>query len=80
MASVWVMQNHDDIIHGHQRRKNCLVVAIEDIVQVGAQPWFGNPFDDSLCKGVITEWPKNQTVTVDNLSPLHTRHCRRRAK
>ena len=54
------------------------MVAIEDIIQVGAQQWFSNPFDDNLCKGVITEWPKNQVIDADGLSPLHTRKSKRR--
>lgn len=71
------MNEHGDIIHGHQRHEGCVVVAVEDVVQVGTQLWFDNPFDDSLCKGVVTEWPKNQVMDVDGLSPLHTRKRKR---
>ena len=53
-------------------------MAIEDIIQVGAQLWFSNPFDDTLCKGVIAEWPQNQVIGVDDLSPLLTRKRKRR--
>ena len=33
-----------DTIHGHPCKENCHVVAVTDIVQVGAQPWFEDRF------------------------------------
>ena len=77
VATAQIMHDHGDIIHGHQLPKGCIVVAAEDIIQVGAQLWFSNPFDDNLCKGVIAEWPKNQVIDGDGLSALHTRKRKR---
>ena len=34
-------------IHGHPCKDNCHVVAVTDIVQIGAQPWFEDRFDEA---------------------------------
>ena len=48
VAKGTVLPGHDTI-HGHPCKDNCQVVAVTDIVQVGAQPY---RFDEGLSKGI----------------------------
>lgn len=62
-----------DTIHGHPCKDNCHVIAVTDIVQVGAQPWFEDRFDEGLSKGGFVEWPKDSVCKPTEASPIHTR-------
>lgn len=57
VAKGTVLPGHNTI-HGHPCKDDCHVVAVTDIVQVGAQPWFEDRFDEGLSKGGFVEWPK----------------------
>ena len=62
-----------ETIHGHQLNNSCLIIAVDEVVQVGVQPWFEDPFNEELCKGVIVQWPEMNITRVENFSPIHTR-------
>ena len=32
-----------ETIHGHQLNNSCLIIAVDEVVQVGVQPWFEDP-------------------------------------
>ena len=38
-------------IHRHQLHEDSLIVAVDEVFQVGAQPLFEEPFNEELCKG-----------------------------
>ena len=74
VASATVMPGEK--IHGHQLSEGSLIVAVDEVVQAGAEPWFEEPFDEELCKGVIVEWPEMSVTRVKDFSPIHTRKRR----
>ena len=65
-------------IHGKTCWKDCKVVAIEDVVQVSAEPWFEDKFEDTLTSGMMVEWPDSMMCGVNEVSPMHTRAMNRK--
>ena len=68
-----------DTIHGHELQKSYLKVAVNELIQPGAEVWFP-PFDDEseLHEGSIVEWPEGSITSAKQISPLHTRTRRKK--
>ena len=77
VARGTVFRNRD-IIHGRQRQKDCEIVTIDEVLQVGAEPWFDDAFGEGFDKGGMVEWPKDMMCSITDMSPMHTRTGKRR--
>ncbi len=78
VAKGTLFQGVRNTIHGKACHKDCKVVTIEDVVQVGAEPWFEDKFEDTLTSGMMVEWPDSMMCGVSEVSPMHTRAMHRK--